>query len=331
MVIISKGAKIVDHLSEVTGRCIHPNGRLQLVSSGISSFDDILNGGFAIGSTIGIINDQYDIYSRRILKYFMAEGIRQSHNIIHISFSDEDTKKIPKLFKNLNNNSNKQSQNVQGYLKNLKNKNNSLINLKKTNDKKEEELFNFDDILLLDHYEKYHEIRLLDDVKIKNYENVLDELESLLKELNCGFIKGTMKKGRKREFVRIVVDDIFGDVRGRDKFGKENSEKFLLRLSGVISNVLAVGWIRLNEKMQFIDYLFQMESIDEKKNFDGIIFSIQSPRLQSINSVSEIIDNDRCQFVFKNKKNRFLIERYRLQPNVDDGEGEKISETLNEF
>ncbi|KAF5294669.1 hypothetical protein FQA39_LY02801 [Lamprigera yunnana] len=51
-----------------------------LTSSGIPSLDELLGGGFPVGTVVLIEEDQQGSYSKIILKYFLAEGIVNEHS-----------------------------------------------------------------------------------------------------------------------------------------------------------------------------------------------------------------------------------------------------------
>ncbi|KAJ8911957.1 hypothetical protein NQ315_012768 [Exocentrus adspersus] len=55
------------------------NGQL-LTSSGVPSLDSLLGGGLPIGTVVLIEEDFHGLYSKILLKYFLAEGIVTSHS-----------------------------------------------------------------------------------------------------------------------------------------------------------------------------------------------------------------------------------------------------------
>lgn len=57
------------------------NGHL-LISSGIASLDSLLGGGFPVGTVALIEEDFRGLYSKVILKYFLAEGLVSKHSIL---------------------------------------------------------------------------------------------------------------------------------------------------------------------------------------------------------------------------------------------------------
>ncbi|XP_077316998.1 elongator complex protein 4 isoform X1 [Lithobates pipiens] len=64
------------------------NGQL-LVSTGVPSLDHILGGGLAVGTLLVIEEDAYSTYSNLLLKYFVAEGIVNGHEMFVASASED--------------------------------------------------------------------------------------------------------------------------------------------------------------------------------------------------------------------------------------------------
>ncbi|KAG8438253.1 hypothetical protein GDO86_008810, partial [Hymenochirus boettgeri] len=64
------------------------NGQL-LVSTGVPSLDHILGGGLAVGTVLLLEEDRYDTYSRLLLKYFLAEGVVNGHEVFVASASED--------------------------------------------------------------------------------------------------------------------------------------------------------------------------------------------------------------------------------------------------
>ncbi|XP_053304841.1 elongator complex protein 4 [Spea bombifrons] len=70
------------------------NGQL-LISSGVPSLDHVLGGGLAVGTLLLIEEDTFSTYSNIILKYFLAEGVVNGHEL-YVASSDEDPNDILK-------------------------------------------------------------------------------------------------------------------------------------------------------------------------------------------------------------------------------------------
>ncbi|KAM8939994.1 elongator complex protein 4 isoform 2-T2 [Pelodytes ibericus] len=66
------------------------NGQL-LLSSGVPSLDHILGGGLAVGTLLLIEEDMYSTYSNLLLKYFLAEGVVNGHEVYVASASEDPT------------------------------------------------------------------------------------------------------------------------------------------------------------------------------------------------------------------------------------------------
>ncbi|KAK2156848.1 hypothetical protein LSH36_204g10039 [Paralvinella palmiformis] len=60
-----------------------------LISSGIPSLDNLIGGGFAVGTVVLIEEDKYGSYSKMMLKYFLAEGVMNKHELF-LTSSDLD-------------------------------------------------------------------------------------------------------------------------------------------------------------------------------------------------------------------------------------------------
>lgn len=52
-----------------------------LISGGIPSLDNLIGGGFAVGTVVLIEEDRYGSYSKTMLKYFLAEGVMNKHEL----------------------------------------------------------------------------------------------------------------------------------------------------------------------------------------------------------------------------------------------------------
>ncbi|XP_071974683.1 elongator complex protein 4 isoform X5 [Engystomops pustulosus] len=72
------------------------NGQL-LVSTGVPSLDHILGGGLAVGTLLLIEEDTYSTYSNLLLKYFLAEGVVNRHEVFIASASDNPQKILKDL------------------------------------------------------------------------------------------------------------------------------------------------------------------------------------------------------------------------------------------
>uniref|UniRef100_A0A8C5QL32 Elongator complex protein 4 n=1 Tax=Leptobrachium leishanense TaxID=445787 RepID=A0A8C5QL32_9ANUR len=70
------------------------NGQL-LLSTGVPSLDHVLGGGLAVGTLLLIEEDTYSTYSNLLLKYFLAEGVVNGHEI-YIASASEDPANILK-------------------------------------------------------------------------------------------------------------------------------------------------------------------------------------------------------------------------------------------
>ncbi|KAI1904601.1 hypothetical protein AGOR_G00007300 [Albula goreensis] len=72
------------------------NGQL-IVSTGVTSLDYVIGGGLAVGTLLLIEEDEYDSYSRMLLKYFLAEGVVCGHNLFIASAKDHPDEILKEL------------------------------------------------------------------------------------------------------------------------------------------------------------------------------------------------------------------------------------------
>ncbi|XP_019557494.3 elongator complex protein 4 [Aedes albopictus] len=68
-----------------------------ILSSGNPSLDHVFGGGFPIGSIIAIEEDKYANYSRVLTKYFLAEGLVNSHSTFVASLEEDPVQLMKKL------------------------------------------------------------------------------------------------------------------------------------------------------------------------------------------------------------------------------------------
>ncbi|KAH1021570.1 hypothetical protein HUJ04_011067 [Dendroctonus ponderosae] len=67
------------------------NGNL-LTSSGIMSLDPLLGGGLPVGTVVLVEEDFRGLYSKILLKYFLAEGLVSKHSTL---IASQDLKELP--------------------------------------------------------------------------------------------------------------------------------------------------------------------------------------------------------------------------------------------
>jgi elongator complex protein 4 len=73
------------------------NGQL-LISSGISSLDEVLGGGLPVGSLNLVLEDQFTNYSSYLLKYFLAQGVSNSQPACLIGGEDRFWSNLPGIY-----------------------------------------------------------------------------------------------------------------------------------------------------------------------------------------------------------------------------------------
>ncbi|KAJ1969620.1 Elongator subunit elp4 [Dispira parvispora] len=70
------------------------NGQV-LVSTGVSSLDDVLGGGLPVGSILLVLSDRKTNYSRVLTNYFVAQGLASSHHV-HVASVEENIRPMLK-------------------------------------------------------------------------------------------------------------------------------------------------------------------------------------------------------------------------------------------
>lgn len=80
------------------GTMVSIQSKQPVTSSGIPSLDHILGGGLTIGSVLLVEEDKFNVYSKVLAKYFLAEGIFSKHKTLLASLDDDPQdmyKKVP--------------------------------------------------------------------------------------------------------------------------------------------------------------------------------------------------------------------------------------------
>ncbi|KAJ1650229.1 Elongator subunit elp4 [Dispira simplex] len=70
------------------------NGQV-LVSTGVSSLDDVLGGGLPVGSILLVLSDRKTNYSRILTNYFVAQGLASNHQV-HVAAVEENLRPMLK-------------------------------------------------------------------------------------------------------------------------------------------------------------------------------------------------------------------------------------------
>lgn len=73
--------------SALSGTKPSPYNSLPLLSTGLSSLDDLLGGGLPLSSSLLIQSDQVTSYAELLLKFFVAQGLECKHDVIIVGSS----------------------------------------------------------------------------------------------------------------------------------------------------------------------------------------------------------------------------------------------------
>jgi len=76
------------NVTQISGTKVSATNSSLSISSGISSLDSVIDGGFLLGSLNLIEEDEYGSYSNLITKYFLAEGIQKGNYLLEASMSE---------------------------------------------------------------------------------------------------------------------------------------------------------------------------------------------------------------------------------------------------
>jgi len=77
------------NVSQIAGTRVSATNSSLNVSSGISSLDSVIDGGFQLGSLNLIEEDEHGSYSNLITKYFLAEGVHKGNYVLEASMSED--------------------------------------------------------------------------------------------------------------------------------------------------------------------------------------------------------------------------------------------------
>jgi len=76
------------NVSQIAGTKVSATNSALSVSSGISSLDSVIDGGFLLGSLNLIEEDEHGSYSNLVTKYFLAEGVQKGNYLLGASTSE---------------------------------------------------------------------------------------------------------------------------------------------------------------------------------------------------------------------------------------------------
>jgi len=304
-----------------------------LASTGIPDLDTLLGGGLPIGTLLLVEEDYRGSYAKLILKYFLAEGVYHRHGI-HLSSLTQDPDSI--------------IHNLPGFSENEQNK---------QEEKKEDEKMTIawryqnKPTESSSTNEAKHSFNLLvpipkdtlnqcDIASCDLSEPSVPELKSvgLLRNLHdyCrdkGFlIQGPPQEGKKN-IVRIGVHSL-ADILWEESVTQVL--RFLLALKSLLRSCYGIAIVTVpptlyqnnvdirNSIEDVSDYVISLKSFDAEdtvnpayKDYHGIISVEKIGSIGVLTPPPHLLKDDN-ELVFKSRRNRFLIEKFHLPPDLSE-------------
>ena len=287
------------------------------LSSGNPFLDNILQGGFQIGSTILFTEDFPSKLSEIFFKYSISESLINNHFILYYSQSKNSLKLFYKStqIENILNSKNiqKEEMKIAWRYENI-----NYYNLIKEFNKNLKYIFDISREIQENLYNK-------NQIKIEkiNYENLNDFMNIIIKDIN----NIEENNNKKNNIIKIFIDDFLEFV---NDFNYNEIKTFLINLKCIGKCLNGNIFININSNFnkkilnlikEFTDYNFYIKPLfflseKEKISDYDAIFSIKKlPRINNLNNNNINIECD--NFGIIKDKRKIIIEKIDIGVEID--------------
>ena len=287
------------------------------LSSGNPFLDNILQGGFQIGSTILFTEDFPSKLSEIFFKYSISESLINNHFILYYSQSKNSLKLFYKStqIENILNSKNiqKEEMKIAWRYENI-----NYYNLIKEFNKNLKYIFDISREIQENLYNK-------NQIKIEkiNYENLNDFMNIIIKDIN----NIEENNNNKNNIIKIFIDDFLEFV---NDFNYNEIKTFLINLKCIGKCLNGNIFININSNFnkkilnlikEFTDYNFYIKPLfflseKEKISDYDAIFSIKKlPRINNLNNNNINIECD--NFGIIKDKRKIIIEKIDIGVEID--------------
>lgn len=302
-----------------------------LISTGISSLDDILGGGLPLGSILLVFQDESNVFSQMILKYFISQGISTSSDGVFVG-GDESLLSSSYQVYNPTEKREPKTQSKDDALKIAWRYANSA---KTENETKESTTYcnSFDlQAPILDRYKQnIDRIYLFEE---KSYVKLLHELQRII------HLKYSPPSSIQP--LRIVLDDIGSIFWGDYEKNQVDLCRFLVSLKSLlrfsygaaIISMSSILYQDFKSAMSMCDAIIKVESLPlnspYKNDYSGLFKLVKAFRLNSLLSPTIRISNSSyskdTDFGIKCRRKKFSVEVLTLPPSINEQSSKKKNE-----
>ena len=343
-----KGKKV--RVVQLPGTRISVHKSQLLLSTGVPPLDALLGGGVAVGSFILLFEDADAVYANHFSRSFLAEGVVNGHNLLLGNLDTVASNVLSNLpavavTKKSNEETNSKDETMEiawRYQNKKKASDTDTSSFGHHFDVKtkmsEDQLKNYtqsfwspkEKDLLTDFYKSIHR-KLTDEKLFTKYKRAeANVLRIVAQHFGSPMWQGAEDLENKSLFRRKMAN-FFGQLRFLVR------RSFSVALVTISSDVLANEFY--TELCQYADYAIGLESFDNEqtkanpafKDYHGLL---HIHKLPAINSAAHV-DLQTDDLVFKLKRNKLVVEKFHLPPDLSDtasrAQGTGCSSTAMDF
>lgn len=319
--------------TNILGTKISATNSILHVSSGISSLDEILDGGLPLGSLCLIEEDEYGSFARTITKYFLAEGVQKKNYCLSASMNENPWDLLNSLPSPVVETRDSSDATV------MANKDELKIawryeNLSLDTEKEKGNTFDLSSPYCLTEAQK-------NNITVWDGETLPTSLSegtfqnpwclSLVHSVMQAITKWNLDSGSSSNVLRIVVSSFGSPFWHLDKKNTTDLTSTLLLLKSLVRSANAVivvtiphhiiSEIVVSRSQSIADIAFQLKSLREDKYLQDLMDVhgiLEMKKLTNFTSLKPVLgQNGTTTYGFKATKRKFKIEKLCLPPALD--------------